>query len=46
MNEEQYYIIEQYLNGELKADELRSFEQQLKTDASLAEALRISVFSI
>ena len=41
MNEEQYYIIEQYLNGELKADELRSFEQQLKTDASLAESLRI-----
>ena len=41
MNDDQYYIIEQYINGELTGDELLAFEEQLKTDASLAGALNL-----
>ncbi len=41
MNDDQYHIIEQYLNGELEGDALNAFEAQLKTDPSLVEATRI-----
>lgn len=41
MKEEQYYEIEQYLNGELEGEALLSFENRLQTDASLAESLAL-----
>ncbi|HRH61225.1 MAG TPA: hypothetical protein PL045_11675, partial [Chitinophagaceae bacterium] len=41
MTEEQYHIIEQYVNGELSGDALTAFEQQLQHDSELAEAVHL-----
>jgi hypothetical protein len=41
MNNEQYDIIEQYLNGELSGEALIAFEEQLKNDNELAAELQL-----
>lgn len=41
MTEEQYHIIEQYVNGELSNEALTAFEQQLQHDSELAEAVQL-----
>ncbi|HRI20381.1 MAG TPA: hypothetical protein PLA68_05485 [Panacibacter sp.] len=41
MTEEQYHIIDQYINNGLTGDALTAFEEQLMQDAELAETVKV-----
>ncbi len=41
MTDEQYHIIDQYINNQLEGEALLAFELQLQQDAELAEAVRL-----
>ena len=41
MSEDIYKLVEQFLNGELDQQQIQAFNERLKTDAALAEELRL-----